>query len=167
MNKLVPVFEAVSVIQRDAILSHLESLGIRAVGAQRDLSRKYADSSFDYSFEGYSATMGGFNIFVESGRAIEAKEAIETFLRTVEAEPPVLSSDLDRFYRASLFFMGPVALYYMVKALGKGELKSITARFWIAVGFAVLSTALWVVVAFFYFEDLLNSTRLHQVQLHK
>ena len=142
MNNMIPVFEAESIIQREAILGHLQSLGFLAHGTERDFSRRYADSSFDYSFEGYSATMGGFNIFVETNLEREAKLAIQNYLKSVSIEsgPIRMSSDTDRFYRASLFFMGPFALYYMVKVLiNRTPIRH--GLFWPSAFFAVFSTA--------------------------
>lgn len=154
MNKMIPVYEAVSLIQRDAILSHLENLGIQAYGAQRDVSRRYADSSVDLSYEGYSILMGGFTIFADTEKAIQAKSEINEYLKSVESTKaaPQLNTYLERFYSASMFSIAipvfpPVALYYMVKGLQAGEAKK-SFLFWFSLVLTLGSAAVWSMIGF-------------------
>jgi hypothetical protein len=154
MNKMIPVYEAASVIQRDAVLSHLKNLGIESYGAQRDVSRRYADSSVDLSYEGYSVLMGGFTIFAESETAMQAKAAIQDYLKSLDTHhtPPRMNTYLERFYSASLFsvafpFFPPVALYYMVRGLLAGEEKK-PFLFWFSIVITLGSAAVWTAIGF-------------------
>ena len=149
MKTKIPVYEAVSLIQRDAILNHLESLGIEAQGAQRDVSRKYADSSVDIAYEGYSALMGGFLIFVAEENINRAKEEIRSFLDSLPSEGrhETKKTNLEKFYSATLFgpvfpFFIPFGIYYLYQGLKNNEDRK-PLIFGFSVSMTILSASLW------------------------
>ncbi len=136
------VYQAISMIQRDAILGVLAEANIEAWGAERDVSRKYGDSSVDLAYEGYSATMGGFSIFAESSKVEVAKLCIRNFLAELPRESVSETRYLERFYGVALFsmmlpFVAPLGAYYLFKGLAGGESKR-GVLFWPSVVMLVL-----------------------------
>jgi hypothetical protein len=124
------LLKAKSIIQRDAILSELESQGINAFASPRDMSRKIADHTVDLALEGYSVFFDGFPIYVNELDKAAADEIANRLLRETQQTPMVSSDEsphLRRFFFCAIFsLMLPAVMhvfgaYHLYRAFKTGE----------------------------------------------
>lgn len=125
------IFSAKSIIERDALISFLAQNQIEALSPQRDISRKYTEHTFDYSYGAYSTVFDGFKVFVDVKDFDQAMDCLKEFstqkeknfrLNLVEQKNYV-----SKFYYFSIssFFIPLLptvfGLYYFYKAVQNKE----------------------------------------------
>jgi len=126
------IHTAQSIIERDAFLAALDASDIDYLSPNRDMSRKFTETTVDLSLGGYSTFFDGFKIFVEESEKKKAEDVLNDFLATRKEEMSVEPSEkqyLNKFYFLSVacFFIPIVplffGLYFLKKGLRNGEKK--------------------------------------------
>jgi hypothetical protein len=124
------LYEAQSILERDALMARLQEQGIDVLSPPRDISRKMTENTVDLAFEGYSAVNDGFKIYVIQEHEARAKELLRYFIREqrMHAYDKGIERDpWDAYYRASIFsmmlplVMNISALYNLFVALKSGR----------------------------------------------
>ena len=117
------LYKAGGMVERDALIARLRSLGIDALTPERDVSRKVTDSTIDLSLGGYSAVADGFAIFVPEEQFDTAETALGEFLRQARANPAADINYWQKYYACALFsltlpfVMNIFATYHLIKAI--------------------------------------------------
>ena len=141
------LYEAQSIIERDALIEVLKNSDIDSVTSERDVSRKISNGTVDLSLGGYSAVSGGFPIYVDPDSSTQAKEILKNFLRNiklVEQSEETGTDHFSKFAKCAVFtlfipvifhFIGIYHLWMGFKNQEKVKGKS----FYIALIFFILS----------------------------
>ena len=116
------LYKAGGMVERDALLARLRSLGIDAISPERAVSRKVTDTTIDLSLGGYSAVADGFAVFVPEAQFDAAEDALAEFLRDARLSPVAHVNYWQKYYACALFsltlplVMNAFATYHLVKA---------------------------------------------------
>lgn len=128
----VILYQAQSIIERDALIERFADEGIDAFAAPRDMSRKVADGTIDLALGGYSAVSGGLPVLVRKDQKDQALKLLEQFQRETQVQladdvTPETAPNLNRFVFCSLFswimpgVLSIPAAYYFVQGLRQSE----------------------------------------------
>ncbi len=125
------LIRAESIIQRDAILAALRAAGLDPISPPRDISRKIADTTVDFSYQGYSAMFDGFVIRVPESQLEQAQSITRQVLTQAQQSDDnseiSATHNINRFYFCCLFSLGLplimhlLAIHHLRKALAAKE----------------------------------------------